>query len=262
MPSTISIAGRAARRSDVPRVSGPGSTIAQPIRSPAVQATAMQLSSSRPCGSTSRSSSVERAVLDREPEQRADEAAVEDRHRRAAEPEQDAAGDHQERDLDVVRVDLARERRLFAGRQVAGAAAGRRPRPGTRPGRCRAPPPGRRPPTRPRAPSARTAARARGPARAGARARGASSPSPGTRGSSGAAARSRTRSGGRRRPAARACGSPDRPGTGGGRARGRRRRRGSAGRAAAARRRRAAGAGCRRCARAQRARPSPRPARA
>ena len=64
------------------------------------------------------------AVLDREPEQRADEAAVEERHRRAAEPEQDAAGDHQERDPDVVREDLARERRLFAGRQVAGATAG------------------------------------------------------------------------------------------------------------------------------------------
>ena len=44
--------------------------------------------------------------------------------RRAAEPEHDAAGDHQERDPDVVGVDLARERRLLAGRQVAGAAAG------------------------------------------------------------------------------------------------------------------------------------------
>ena len=47
---------------------------------PGGAATAMQVSSSRPCGSTSREQLAGRAVLDREAEQRADEAAVEDRH--------------------------------------------------------------------------------------------------------------------------------------------------------------------------------------
>ena len=64
---------------------------------------------------------VERAALDREPEERADEPAIEDRHRRAAEPEQHAAGHDEERHADVVRVDLAREGRLLAGRQPSPA---------------------------------------------------------------------------------------------------------------------------------------------
>ena len=57
VPKTSSIAGRASRRSDSPRVSVPGSTSAHPIRSPAVAATAMQESSSTPWGRMSRSSS-------------------------------------------------------------------------------------------------------------------------------------------------------------------------------------------------------------
>ena len=52
VPSTSSIAGRASRRSDWPRVSVPGSTSAQPIRSPAAAAIAMHDSSSTPCGRT------------------------------------------------------------------------------------------------------------------------------------------------------------------------------------------------------------------
>ena len=64
---------------------------------------------------------VERAVLDRQAQQSADEAAVEDRQRGAAEAEHDAARDGQERDLDVVCVDLARQPGLLARRQVAGA---------------------------------------------------------------------------------------------------------------------------------------------
>ena len=104
---------------------------------------------------------VERAVLDRQPEQRADEAAVEDRQGRAAEAEQDAARDGQERHLDVVGVDLARERGLLAGREVAGSGAGlgrALELAGDDPERRRR---DRRPPRRRPAPSGRTAARAR-----------------------------------------------------------------------------------------------------
>jgi uncharacterized protein (DUF58 family) len=65
---------------------------------------------------------ADRSVLDRQADDRPDEAAVEDRQRGAAEAEQDAAGDGQERHLDVVGVDLAGQGGLLARRQVAGAA--------------------------------------------------------------------------------------------------------------------------------------------
>ena len=61
-----------------------------------------------------------RAVLDREAEDRADEAAVEDQHRGRAQPGEDAAGDRQERHADVVREDHARQPGLVGrARRVA-----------------------------------------------------------------------------------------------------------------------------------------------
>ena len=60
-----------------------GSIIDQPSRSPAEQATAMQLQLEQPVREHELQQVAESAVLDREADQRADEAAVEDRHRRA-----------------------------------------------------------------------------------------------------------------------------------------------------------------------------------
>ena len=126
VPSTISTAARASRRSDAPRVSGPGSTDRppQPQSGRAADRDAAELEQA--VGEHESQQLVERAALDREPEDRADEAAVEDRQRRAAQPEQHAAGHDEERDADVVGVDLAREGSLLAGRQPSPAARLRR----------------------------------------------------------------------------------------------------------------------------------------
>ena len=97
--------------------------IAQPMRMPAAPATTMQLSSRMPCASDLLEQWWAVADADREPERRAEDHAVEMSTKSAPTPSSDPTGEREDRDADVVREDLARERGLLVDRDAPVLAA-------------------------------------------------------------------------------------------------------------------------------------------
>ena len=131
VPSTIATARGPLRRSASPRVDARFDQCARQAQ-PGRAGDAMHESSSSPCGTTSAGTPAG-ARLEREPAEGAEQHAVVASSAHRDEAERHAAGEGEERDLDVVGEDRAREGRLLARRRRGGARPGR-PRLGRRPG--------------------------------------------------------------------------------------------------------------------------------
>ena len=243
VPTAISTAGRASRRSAVPRRTTPGRISAQPTRSPATPPHDDARDLQRPVRGDQPQERDPVAGADREPGDHAQDQPVEAQRPDRQRPERDPAHERQQRHLDVVEHHLERERRRRLGVEVA--ALDRRVGGGLELGRDQArgrrrvdQRPRRRPaaPARAAAPTRRTAAPAARPAAASSRATGSSRP---TR----AGPRARRPSRGRAAPAAPAARSAGRRDSAGARTRGPRRPPDRARRAAGRRPPRAAPAG-------------------